>query len=156
MELAIFTAARSGEVRGALWSEIDLDANLWVIPASRMKATKEHRVPLSSAALDLLKGLDRSEGHDLVFFGERGRKVNARGLTPISDMTLTTVIRRMNEGSAEWLDPKTQCSSGSAWAGPVLEIVLRRNPNFPTKWWRWRWRIPLAAKWSWPIGAETC
>ena len=109
LEFAILTAARSGEVRGALWSEIDLEAMMWVIPASRMKATKEHRVPLSQAAVDLLKGLDRTSGHDLVFLGERGRKVSERGITPISDMTITAVIRRMNEGDAGvvWLDPKT-------------------------------------------------
>ncbi len=130
LELAILTAARSGEVRGALWSEIDLDARLWVIPATRMKATKEHRVPLSRAAVDLLKGLDRSEGHELVFIGERGRKINARGLTPVSDMTLTAVIRRMNEGSAVWLDPKTNAqvvphgfrSSFRDWAAEETEF----------------------------------
>jgi integrase len=108
LQFAILTAARSGEVRGALWSEIDLEARVWVIPASRMKATKEHRIPLSQAAVDLLKGLDRTAGHDLVFIGERGRKVSERGVTPISDMTITAVIRRMNEGDAGvvWLDPK--------------------------------------------------
>ena len=108
LEFAILTAARSGEVRGALWSEIDLDAMLWVIPAARMKATREHRVPLSRAAVNLLQGLDRSGGHDLVFIGERGRKVSERGITPISDMTITAVIRRMHEGDAGvmWLDPK--------------------------------------------------
>lgn len=101
-----------------------------VIPAARMKATKEHRVPLSRATVDLLKGLDRSKGLELVFIGERGRKVNARGLTPISDMTLTAVIRRMNEGSAVWLDPKTNAqvvphgfrSSFRDWAAEETEF----------------------------------
>ena len=54
LEFAILTAARSGEVRGATWSEIDLSAKIWTIPAARMKANHEHRVPLSPAALALL------------------------------------------------------------------------------------------------------
>ena len=53
--LAVLTAARSGEVRGATWSEIDLDSATWTIPAARMKARKEHRVPLSGAALEVLR-----------------------------------------------------------------------------------------------------
>jgi integrase len=59
LEFAILTASRTGEVVGALWSEIDLDEKVWVIPASRMKADREHRVPLSDRALAILKGLPR-------------------------------------------------------------------------------------------------
>ncbi|WP_394682269.1 tyrosine-type recombinase/integrase [uncultured Comamonas sp.] len=54
LEFLIYTAARSGEVRGALWSEIDINKAIWTIPAVRMKAGAEHRVPLSEAALKLL------------------------------------------------------------------------------------------------------
>jgi integrase len=57
LEFSILTVARSGEVRGAEWSEIDLKNKTWTIPASRMKASKEHRVPLSDAAIALLKAL---------------------------------------------------------------------------------------------------
>ena len=63
LEFAILTAARSGEVRGATWDEIDLDAGIWTIPAARMKAKKEHRVPLSDAALELLNNLPRIDGY---------------------------------------------------------------------------------------------
>lgn len=87
LEFAILTAARSGEVRGATWSEIDLDAGLWVVPAERMKAKKEHRVPLSKAAIALLKALPRVEGNDLVFVAPRG------GV--ISDATMSAVLKRM-------------------------------------------------------------
>lgn len=87
LEFAILTAARSGEVRGATWSEIDLEGHTWTIPADRMKAGKEHRVPLSAAALGLLKALPRVGGTDLVFPGIKGQ--------PLSDMTLTAVLRRM-------------------------------------------------------------
>jgi len=97
LEFAILTAARSGEVRGATWSEIDLEAALWVCPAERMKANKEHRVPLSPAAVDLLRSLPataptaesntRTAAQRLVFPAPRG------GV--LSDMTLVAVTRRM-------------------------------------------------------------
>jgi integrase len=87
LEFTILTAARSGEVRGATWSEIDLDAGVWVVPAERMKAGKEHRIPLSGAAVTLLESLPRMAGTDLVFPAARGGQ--------LSDMTLTAVLRRM-------------------------------------------------------------
>jgi integrase len=74
LEFAILTAARSGEVRGALWSEIDFEAALWKVPAVRMKAHKEHRVPLSPTAVDLLRALPKVVGtnEDMVFPAPRG------------------------------------------------------------------------------------
>jgi integrase len=87
LEFAILNAARSGEVRGATWSEIDLDAAVWTIPKERMKAEKEQRVPLSAEALALLNALPRMIGTDLLF-------PNAKN-TVLSDMTLTAVLRRM-------------------------------------------------------------
>lgn len=89
LEFAILTAARSGEVRGALWKEIDFDAKLWIVPAERMKAGKEHRVPLSTGARRLLKGL--SVKGDIVF---PGRKKGSF----LSDMSLTAVLRRLGHG----------------------------------------------------------
>jgi integrase len=86
IEFAILTACRSGEVRGARWSEIDLDARLLTIPAERMKAGKEHRVPLSSSAVAILAAIERRDG--LVF---PGRDQDAL----LSDMSLTSVLRRM-------------------------------------------------------------
>jgi integrase len=88
-QFAILTACRSGEVRGATWSEIDLVANLWTIPVARMKAGKEHRVPLSAAAIALLRALPRDG--DLVFPGQNRK-------TQLSDMTLTAVLRGMGRG----------------------------------------------------------
>lgn len=87
VDFAILTAARSGEVRGATWAEIDLDGALWTIPAARMKAGREHRVPLSTAAISLLKALTRHD--DFVFPGR------AKG-SALSDMSLTAVLRRMD------------------------------------------------------------
>lgn len=88
LEFTILTAARSGEVRGAVWDEIDMVNGLWTIPAARMKAGREHRIPLSEAALELLEKLPRFEGVDLVFPGAKGDK-------PLSDMSITAVLRRM-------------------------------------------------------------
>lgn len=89
LEFAILTAARTSEVIGARWSEIGLDAAMWTIPAERMKALREHRVPLSDAVIDLLKQLPR-EG-EWVFPGGREGK-------PLSNMALLETLRRMGRG----------------------------------------------------------
>lgn len=85
LEFAVLTAARSGEVRGATWDEID--GAIWTVPAARMKAGKDHRVPLSEPAVALLEALPRFEGNDLVFPAPRGGQ--------LSDMALSAVMRRM-------------------------------------------------------------
>ena len=90
LEFLILTAARSGEARGARWSEIDLDAATWTIPAERMKAHAEHRVPLSSRALAILREARMiDDGSGLVFPSP------TRPGKPMSDMTLTTLLRRL-------------------------------------------------------------
>lgn len=88
LEAAILTAARSGEIRGATWAEVDLDNGLWTIPADRMKAKREHVVPLSSAALNVFKQAAalKTAGHKYIFHGTKRDK-------PMSDMTPTKVIR---------------------------------------------------------------
>jgi integrase len=88
LQFVILTAARSGEVRGATWAEIDLDAGLWTVPAQRMKGGREHRVPLSPIALDLLRSVrpEQPKADAIVFPGTKG---------PLSDMSLTAVMRRM-------------------------------------------------------------
>lgn len=87
LEFLTLTAARSGEVRGATWAEIDLKKRVWTLPGERMKAGKEHRVPLSRQAVALLKSLPRVEGCPFVF--------PSQSLAPLSDMTLSAVMRRM-------------------------------------------------------------
>ena len=86
LEFAIITAARSGEVRGAIWAELDLSQATWTVPAKRMKSGREHRVPLSKPALRLLRSLPQGGQGELVFPGMRGS---------LSDMSLTAVLRRM-------------------------------------------------------------
>lgn len=89
LEFAILTAARSGEVRGAVWSEFDLEAGIWTIPGERMKAGREHRVPLCARAIEIVKSMQGLSIH--VFPGAKDRR-------PLSDMTLTAVLRRMGRG----------------------------------------------------------
>lgn len=96
LEYGILTAARSGEVLGATWGEIDLAAKLWTIPAERMKAGEEHEIPLSKAALELLNGLPRVEGSSYVFPAPQGGK--------LSDMALSMLVRRMNGDDAVFVD----------------------------------------------------
>jgi integrase len=96
LEFAIFTAARTAEVLGATWGEVDLDAKVWTVPAKRMKAGREHRVPLSGAAIALLENLrplammrnGEPDPAAPVFPGLR------RAL-PMSNMTMLMVLRRM-------------------------------------------------------------
>ena len=90
LQFLILTATRSGEARGARWSEIDLDAATWIIPPERMKANAEHRMPLSSRALAILeeaRAID--DGSGLVFPSP------TRPGKPMSDMTFTALLRRL-------------------------------------------------------------
>lgn len=87
LRFAILCAARSGEVRGATWDEFDEEQRLWVIPKERMKAGREHRVPLSEAAWRLLKSLPRDDTVPYVFPSSKG--------TPLSDATLLKVLKDM-------------------------------------------------------------
>ena len=103
----ILTAARSGEVRGMVWSELDLDAGLWTVPASRMKAHKEHRVPLSRQALALLSQQPRLPLVEHVF------PSNRKG--PLSDMALTVLMRRHELGAV----PHGFRSTFRDWAGEM-------------------------------------
>ncbi len=137
LEFAILTAARSGEVRGATWSEIDLQGGTWNIAGSRMKSGRPHRVPLSEKALELLEGLPRMEGSDMVFFGQ--------GDKPLSDMTLTACLRRMKVAVTahgfrstfrDWASERTAtspevCEMALAHAvGDATEAAYRRGDLF--------------------------
>lgn len=89
LEFTILTAARSGEARGMTWSEVNLEEKLWTVPGSRMKAKCEHVVPLSDAAIAVLKGV-HEEGlkpEDFVFAAPRGGS--------FSDMALSQLLKRM-------------------------------------------------------------
>ena len=86
LEFTVLTAARSGEVRGGRWSEIDTDAALWTVPASRMKGNREHRVPLSTSALAVLqRAREYQDDSGLIFPSKRGKE--------LSDNTLSKLLR---------------------------------------------------------------
>ena len=104
LEFAILTACRSGEVFGAKWQEIDFKNKVWTIPKERMKADKEHRVPLSQQVICLLESIQSyTQSNDFIFPAPRG------GM--LSDMSLTTLIKRMHkqifkENGLGYIDPK--------------------------------------------------
>jgi integrase len=87
LQFTILTAARSGEVRGALWAEFDRKSALWTIPGARMKAGEEHVVPLPDSALAILGVIETARSADVVFPGVRGG--------PLSDATLSKILREM-------------------------------------------------------------
>lgn len=91
LEFTILTACRSGEVFGAKWQEIDFKNKVWIIPKERMKAEKEHRVPLSKEAINLLESIQEyTQPQDFIFPAPRSDKM-------LSDMSLTTLIKRLHE-----------------------------------------------------------
>ena len=94
LEFLILTAVRSGEARGARWSEIDMDAGVWTIPAERMKADREHRIPLPPAALAILEAMPRMAGTDIVFPGQNLRD-------EMSENTLTKLVRLMDDAEVK-------------------------------------------------------
>ncbi len=138
LRFLILTAARSGEVRGAQWSEIDLENGVWTIPGARMKAKKDHRVPLTAEALAGLQAA-RGLGIDLVFPGQQRHK-------PMSDMTLTAVLKRMGRKDVtvhgfrstfrDWAAERTNVPREIAklclahFVGDAVERAYRRSDLF--------------------------
>ena len=103
LELIVLTATREGETFGAVWEEIDMTAKIWTIPAERMKAGKEHRVPLSEGAIKLLESLPRMPESRYVFPQKSGKRINR--------WTVGRLIRSMHEanikaGGNGYIDPK--------------------------------------------------
>jgi integrase len=128
LEFLALTAARSQEVRGAEWSEIDLEAGLWIVPAARMKMAREHRVPLTPKAVALLRSLPRMEGNPLVFPAARGGQ--------LSDMTVSAVMRRMNEtdqaeGNPGFLDRVSKRPAVPHGLRSTFRDWVAEETNFP-------------------------
>lgn len=96
LELLILTAARSGEVRGMAWDEVNLGDALWTVPGERMKSGRTHRVPLSAPALDILRRLHPDRASDLVFPGVRGQVQ--------SDMVFEALFRRIRRTKPDFPD----------------------------------------------------
>jgi integrase len=123
LEFAILTASRTGAVRAATWDEIDEAGAVWTVPGPKMKSGRPHRVPLSPRAVELLHALPRFEvaedGLDLIFPGAKGK--------PLSDMSLTAVMRRMGLSAvphgfrstfSDW------CAERTATPAEVREMAL--------------------------------
>jgi integrase len=123
LEFTILTAARTGDTTGARWDEIDAADKLWTIPAERMKAGREHRVPLSARALTVLENVSatRTAENPYVF---PGGKQGA----PLSNMAMTETLRRMNRGEitvhgfrSAFRDWAAECTN---YPGEVVEMAL--------------------------------
>ena len=127
LEFAILTASRSGEVRGAVWTEFDLENAVWTIPAGRMKAGKEHRVPLSGEALAILTAQRASAFCEYVFPSSHGAKDPESLGSPLSDMTLSAVLRRMKVAAVPHGFRSTfrdWCADQTDHPGEVAEMAL--------------------------------
>jgi integrase len=149
LEFTILTAARTGEVLGAHWAEFDLVAKVWTVPASRMKAGHEHRVPLSDRVLAILERLAELATDDLVFSGQR------RGL-PLGAMAMRRLAKRLDamgtihgfrSSFRDWAGeatsfPREIAEQSLAHAtGGAVEAAYRRG-DFPER------RRPLMEAWA--------
>ena len=139
LEFQILTAARTGEVIGAVWDEIDLENKVWAIPASRMKAGKEHRIPLSLAAVSLLKAMQKLSVSAYVFPGGKKDK-------PLSTAAFLATLKRMKRPDLtahgfrstfrDWAAEKTDFPSEVAemalahTVGDKVEAAYRRGDLF--------------------------
>ncbi len=140
LEFVILTAARTGDVIGARWDEIDLGSALWTIPAARTKGGCEHRVPLSEPAVALLRRLNATRDGDFVFPGGRRGK-------PLSSMALLMTLRRMGRGGEltshgfrstfrDWVAERTNFSNElgemalAHAVGDKVEAACRRGDLF--------------------------
>ncbi|RBI67857.1 integrase [Roseovarius sp. TE539] len=128
LQFLTLTASRSGELRGATWEEIDLAKKIWIIPAERMKVAREHRVPLSSAAVDLLKVLPRYPECNYVFPSPRAKQM--------SDMAISAVMRRMQAddvkaGRAGFLDPQSRSPAVPHGIRSTFRDWAAERTNYP-------------------------
>ncbi|RKP56612.1 tyrosine-type recombinase/integrase [Pararobbsia silviterrae] len=124
LEFTILTACRTNEMIGATWDEIDIDAALWIVPAERMKGKREHRVPLSTSAITLLRALPTRGRPGVVFEGVRENK-------PMSNMALLLLLRRMERTDltthgfrSTFRDWAAECT---AFANEVAEMALAHS-----------------------------
>ena len=118
LEFTILTAARSGEVIGATWAEVDLDKAIWTIPADRMKAAKEHRVPLSPRAVAILESL-QPLGSEHLFPGAKGGKLSGMAMAMLMRrMKVDATVHGFRSGFRDWA---AECTG---YAHEVAEMAL--------------------------------
>lgn len=130
LEFAILTATRTGETVGARWPEINIDEKMWAIPGERMKAGREHRVPLSDRAIAILKALPREKNAEFVFIGDRAGAA-------LSNMSLLMTLRRMNRGNITThgfrSTFKDWCSEQTAYPNEMSEMALAHTVSDKTE-----------------------
>ncbi len=157
LEFAILTASRSGEVRGALWSEFDLTERVWTIPGERMKAGNEHRIPLTGTAISIINRMKQNQLSDFVFPGTKEAR-------PLSDMSLTAVLKRMERQDLtahgfrstfrDWASettayPREVCEMALAHTiSNKTEAAYRRGDLFEK-------RVKLMDEWAFYCGKDT-
>jgi integrase len=131
IELIILTALRRGEALNAQWDEIDLPAKVWTIPAGRTKAGREHRVPLSGRAVEILQALPREHGNPFVFIGARsGRPLSGRAV--INDVPRALTVHGFRSTFRDWCAERTNFPREVAEAalahvvGDKVEAAYRR------------------------------
>lgn len=118
LEFTILTAARSGEVIGATWAEVDTDKAIWTIPAERMKAAKEHRVPLSPRAVEILEGL-KPLGSEWLFPGAQGGKLSGMAMAMLlRRMKIDVTVHGFRSGFRDW------AAACTGYAHEVAEMAL--------------------------------
>ena len=124
LEFLILTAGRAGEVKGATWSEIDLDARTWIIPADRMKKGMEHRVPMSDrcmAILEAAKGLGKGDG--LVFPNKKGKSMNNAAFALLLDKAkIPAVPHGFRSTFRDWVIEQTATPIGPSGKPPWLTV----------------------------------
>jgi integrase len=118
LEFTILTASRSGEVIGAKWSEVDLDKALWIVPAARMKAGKDHRVPLSPRAVAILNSL-QPLGSQWLFPGAKGGRLSGMAMSMLMRrMKVDATVHGFRSGFRDWA---AECTG---YAHEVAEMAL--------------------------------
>jgi len=118
LEFAILTAARTGEVLGAKWDEVDMDKAIWTIPPARMKAGKEHRVPLSARAVEILKETQQL-GKEWLFPAAKGGKLSGMAMAMLlRRMDVDVTVHGFRSGFRDWA---AECTG---YAHEVAEMAL--------------------------------
>ena len=133
-EFLVLTASRSGEVRGATWDEIDLEGSIWTLSASRMKARREHLVPLSGQAIAVLAAAHQLSGDsNLLFQSSRGRAPSDNTISKLlRENGITAVPHGFRSSFRDWA---AECS-GASWAAVELSLAHRVGNNVEQAYFR--------------------
>ena len=138
LEFIILTAARAGEALDATWDEVDLINKVWTIPASRMKAHKEHRVPLTDRVVAILEGLPRESGSDHLFLSaQKGSRLTSNTLLALArEMRPDITVHGFRSSFSDWAADKTDFPTLAVemalahTVGSAVERAYRRGDLF--------------------------